>query len=272
MEIWQTVLVAIIQGLTEFLPISSSAHIQLPSLLLGWQDQGLLFDVAIHAGTLVAVVLYFRQTLIGMVVGTLDALRTRRVNSECNLILGLAIATVPIVVVGLFALDYMETFTRNLDVIVVSTLVFGVLLGVADWYAKRTTYRNELEPSKSPTLLTALWIGCAQILALIPGTSRSGITITCALFLGLTRTDAARFSFLLAIPVIAAAFVLTLVDAISIAQEVDVGSLTIGFLVAAMTAYVCIDLFLRTLEKIGLMPFVIYRLAVGLLLGIYIWL
>ena len=272
METLQTVCIALIQGITEFLPISSSAHIQFPALLLGWRDQGLHFDVAVHAGSLLAVLLYFRKRLLELTVGTFNSLRHGQSSEELDLATKLIIATIPVLIAGFLFRDIVATVTRDLSIIVFATVFFGLLLGLADWRTHRLRKSGHIFENANPTLLAALAIGCAQTFALIPGTSRSGVTITAALLLGLGRTQAATFSFLLAIPVILGAFVLTLYDLNRLDASFDFSSFGIGFLVAATSAYLCIDFFLRVIERVGMWPFVVYRLVIGVLLGLMIWL
>ncbi|MCE2406048.1 MAG: undecaprenyl-diphosphate phosphatase [Pseudomonadales bacterium] len=272
METLQTICIALIQGITEFLPISSSAHIQLPSLLLGWDDQGLHFDVAVHAGSLLAVVTYFRQRLVNIATGTVKSLRSGQSNEDLDLAAKLIIATVPVLIAGFLFREDVAAATRNLSIIVVATMLFGVLLGIADWRTSRLQARGYVFADTNPGYFVAFAIGCAQIFALIPGTSRSGVTITAALLLGLGRTQAATFSFLLAIPVIFGAFVLTIYDLNQLEVTFDIQRFGIGFVVAAISAYLCIDFFLRVIEKIGMWPFVVYRLAIGVLLGLMLWL
>ena len=272
METLQTVCIALIQGITEFLPISSSAHVQFPSLLLGWQDQGLHFDVATHAGSLVAVLAFYRQKLMSLAIGTYRSLRVRSFNEETDLVLKLVVATLPVVVVGFLFRDFIATETRNLPTIVTTTILFGVLLGLADWRTGHLKKQGHTFVETNPTYLAAVAIGFAQVLALIPGTSRSGITITAALLLGLGRTQAATFSFLLAIPVIIAAFSLTLFDLQQSTIEIDYVKFGLGFGIAAISAYLCIGAFLSVIEKVGMWPFVVYRLIVGVLLGMLVWL
>ena len=272
MELWQTVCIALIQGITEFLPISSSAHLLFPSLRWGWSDQGLYFDVAVHAGSLCAVVFYFREQIQRMLRDTFETLRYRQRVGDADELFKLAVATIPIVLVGAFALEFISQYARALTVIVFTTIFFGVLLGAADIYAKRTTYQKPLNQQRLLTYPVAFLIGVSQIFALVPGTSRAGVTITCALFLGLSRSTAAQFSFLLAIPVIIAAFTLTLFNATASELSYDLVPIVLGFLVAGVTAFLCIWFFMALIERIGLMPFVIYRIAIGLLLGAYLWL
>lgn len=188
MSTFEAIILALIQGLTEFLPISSSAHLILPSQLLGWQDQGLAFDVAVHVGTLAAVVFYYRQQVAELAIGWLGTFHGNYTPAS-RLAWFIIWATVPAGLAGLFGGDLLENYGRSALVIATTTIVFGLLL----WYADRRA--SEKAALASLTLRQAMFIGIAQAIALIPGTSRSGITITAGLLLGLTRTDAARFSF-----------------------------------------------------------------------------
>lgn len=258
-EAWQALILALVQGLTEFLPISSSAHLLFPSLLLGWPDQGLAFDVAVHFGTLLAVVLYFRRDLWILAVDGVHALSQRRHNAGSREILFLALATVPAVVVGFMLNDYMDSL-RTIPVIASTTILFALLLGWAD--RKAATQGKEAVNSWS----AALFIGLAQAIAPIPGTSRSGITITAGLMLGLSRQAAARFSFLLSIPVILGAALLKLLELLKANVGVDWILLGLGVAVAGISAYSCIAVFLRLIDRVGMRPFVVYRLALGVLL------
>ena len=258
-ETYQAILLAILQGLTEFLPISSSAHLVIPSLVLGWPDQGLAFDVAVHVGTLSAVLFYYRADLARMARSWFGSLAGAPADDDSRLVWYLALATLPAVAVGFFAGDYIESDLRNLPVIATTTLVFGLLLGMAD--------RRVAKPgSEQITLSLALLIGLAQAIAPIPGVSRSGVTITAALLLGMSRHAAARFSFLLSIPVIAGAGVLKGWELASSGAGVDWLLLAMGAVVSGVTAYLCIALFLRLLDRIGLMPFVYYRVVLAVLL------
>ena len=255
MDWFQAVILALIQGLSEFLPISSSAHLILPSQLLGWPDQGLAFDVAVHLGSLAAVVLYFRHDLKSLISGGLRSLRGD-VTESGRLAWMIVIATIPALLAGFVFEGFIEQHLRSAQVIAYSTIVGGVLLGIADrWNSER------LELAQM-TVLFALLIGVAQALALIPGTSRSGITITMALLIGFKRVSAARFSFLLSVPIILAS---GLWQALSLAQEVSVPWTLIGLatLVSGLSAYACIHFFLVFIERIGMMPFVVYRLLLG---------
>ncbi|WP_439102633.1 undecaprenyl-diphosphate phosphatase [Congregibacter sp.] len=263
-EWWQAALLALLQGLTEFLPISSSAHLLLPSMLLGWPDQGLVFDVAVHVGTLTAVSLYFWRDLWVLAEGGWDALRAGQMNEHSREILYLALATVPAVIVG-FALNDVMDSLRSLPVIASTTILFALLLAYAD-------RRVGTVPSDNVgNWRVALMIGCAQAIAPIPGTSRSGITITAGLLLGLSRHAAARFSFLLSIPIILGAALLKVSDLLGADTAVDLPLVLLGTATAAVSAYGCIALFLRLIEAVGMLPFVIYRLLLGAVLCLLWW-
>lgn len=256
MEILQIVILALVQGLTEFLPISSSAHLILVPVLTNWPDQGLAFDVAVHAGTLTAVVLYFRKELARMLVEWFASF-TGRLTPDARLAWAVLIGTIPVGLAGLVFKGVIETQLRSPMVIALATIIFGLLL----WYADKTGKRSKDEYGLS--LCDVLVIGLAQALALIPGTSRSGITITAALMLGLNRKAAARFSFLLSIPVIFLAGMLETMNYLSAASIEDAQPLLIGALISAVSAYACIHYFLKLLDRIGMMPFVAYRLVLG---------
>lgn len=264
-EWYQALLLALLQGFTEFLPISSSAHLVLPSLVLGWPDQGLAFDVAVHVGTLSAVLWYYRKELAQMANAWLRSLSGGPVTADSRLVWYLGLATIPAGLVGLVAGNFIENNLRTLPVLATTTLVFGIFLGVAQRYGAAPGKGRAL------TLQLALLIGLAQAIAPVPGVSRSGVTITAALLLGMDRQGAARFSFLLSIPIIGSAGALKFWQLLEAKLPVDWGSLALGTLVAGITAYLCIALFLRLLDRIGLMPFVYYRVALAAVLYL-LWL
>lgn len=265
MELMHIILLAIVQGLTEFLPISSSAHLILFPKLNGWADQGLAFDVAVHVGTLTAVVWYFRRDIMIILRDGLSSLAQRKKVGDSNLFWAVGLGTIPVGLAGLLFKDLVETSLRSPLVIAATTIIFGLLLWWADVQGRRV--RNEHTIGWRDVLV----IGVAQAIALIPGTSRSGITMTAGLMMGLTRAAAARFSFLLSIPVIVLAGGLNALELIQAAQPVDWMALGLGVLFSAVSAYLCIVLFLRMLERIGMLPFMIYRLILGgLLLWIYL--
>ena len=272
MEIFQTIVLALIQGLTEFLPISSSAHLILPSQLLGWSDQGLAFDVAVHIGSLLAVVVYFRNDLINLSyawlrsAGGLKMIESQR--DDVLLAWKVVVATLPAVLAALLLGDFIEVYLRSAWVIAATTIFFGMLLGFAELRARQSDQRPVEVKASFQTLgwNIALLIGFAQAFALIPGTSRSGVTMTAAILLGLSRTSAARFSFLLSIPIIMAAGLYASMDLIDQDALVDWRQIALGVTVSGLSAWCCIAVFMRLIERVGLMPFVWYRLALGLLL------
>jgi len=255
MDVFQLALLALIQGLTEFLPVSSSGHLLLPSAVLGWPDQGLAFDVAVHVGSLLAVLVYFKRDLVDIVTDWLGSFRGQH-TLQSKLGWLIILATIPAGLAGLIFNDWIEVNLRSAWVVGLTTIVFGLLLGWADWSGKR---QNDL-----PKLgwRHALLIGCAQALALIPGTSRSGITITMALMLGLTRQASARFSFLLSIPLITLSGGYKALDLIG-QPDTDWGMMLMGVVVSAVSAGLCIHWFLRLVDRVGMLPFVLYRLVLG---------
>ncbi|RUO78162.1 undecaprenyl-diphosphatase [Idiomarina tyrosinivorans] len=256
----EAIFLALIQGLTEFLPISSSAHLILPSQLLGWADQGLAFDVAVHVGTLIAVVWYFKQTVWELLRGWLQSFSGQH-GSDSRMAWLIIWATVPAVIAGLLFADVIEASLRSTAVIATTTIAFGILL----WWADRR-YAQQQQTLAQLTVKQALIIGVAQAIALIPGTSRSGITMTAGLWLGLGREQAARFSFLMSIPVILMAGVYEGAKLVRSDEVIHWGFLVTGIVVSAVSAYLVIALFMRVIERMGMLPFVLYRLALGLVL------
>lgn len=256
MTLLELVVLAVVQGLTEFLPISSSGHLILAPALLGWSAHSLAFDVAVHFGTLAAVLWYFRADLAGMTralgrqLGGTDTPHGR-------LALAVIAGTVPVVVAGFLGRDWIEASLRTPAIIAAATAGFGILLWLADRYGRRR--RDEFTLG----LAGALAIGLAQVLALVPGTSRSGITMTAGLGLGLTREAAARFSFLLSIPVIAAAAALESAKLSRAEAPVDWLGLALAAGLSAVIAYLTIRYFLRLIGRVGMLPFAIYRVLLA---------
>jgi len=259
MDLLQIIILALVQGITEFLPISSSAHLILAPVVLGWEDQGLAFDVAVHVGTLVAVVVYFRRDIGNMIVAWLRSFGGD-LDADGRLAWYVLIGTIPVGISGLLITDSAATLLRSPLLIATTTVVFGLLLWLAD---RVNQSRRDIDGLR---LRDAVIIGCAQALALLPGTSRSGITITAGLLLNVTPTAAARFSFLLAIPVIVLAGG---VQTLELLQSGDTGRFTdlaIAAVLSAISALLAIHFFLRLIERIGMLPFVIYRLLLGAVL------
>jgi len=264
MDISHIILLALIQGITEFLPISSSAHLILPSAVLGWPDQGLAFDVAVHVGSLAAVIIYFYKDIWLLVSNwCLQVVRKPHDAQQSRLAWWVILATIPAAFLGLVFDDWIQLNLRSVLVIAITTLVFGALLAVADRRGRRAAGMTDI------TLAQAVLIGCGQAIALIPGTSRSGITMTVGLFLGLTREAATRFSFLLSIPLIFAAGLFKIVELLGMDSAPPWGDIAIGTLLSGLSAYLCIRLFLGFIERIGFMPFVYYRLILGIGLLIF---
>ena len=253
MDTLQLILLSLVQGLTEFLPVSSSAHLVLLSEFLGEEDQGIIFDVGVHFGTLLAALVYFRSDLKKMIINLGSH---KLLSEENNLTTNLVIGVIPILLVGFLLRDFVNLHLRNSEVIAYATIIFGILLYTAQ-------LRKGKENLDSVNYKQALIIGLFQCLALIPGTSRSGITITAGLFLGLSATAASRFSFLLAIPTIGAIALAELIR-VSFIDITDNGTeLSIALIISFLVAYISIDMFLRLIDRIGFTPFVIYRLLLG---------
>lgn len=251
------VVLAVVQGLTEILPISSSGHLVLVPNVMDWQDQGLVFDVAVHFGTLVAVCLYFREDVARMLRGGVQVLTGRIASSESRLALTIGVGTIPAAVAGLLFAGWIATHLRDPMVVVATLSGYGILLAAADRLGSRRREMRDIGVGD------ALVIGAAQALALVPGTSRSGVTITAGLLLGLKREDAARFSFLLSAPVILLA---TLYEIAMIWVEgatVIAGMLAAGAVISAVVAYLTIGFFMRFVNAVGLLPFAIYRLLLA---------
>ena len=262
MDAIQTIILALVQGITEFLPISSSAHLILPFNIFGWADQGLAFDAAVHLGTLTAVLWFFRLELVELISAFFKHLAGKPSESSYFAI-NLLLASLPIIPIGFLAKDLIAAELRSLHIIIATTIIFGLVLYIAD---KKSSGKYKAQDLKWQD---ALVIGFAQCLALIPGTSRSGITMSLALFLGYNREAASRISFLMAIPTILGASVLMGADLFQQQAPVDWGSMLLGFSISAVTAYFCIKYFLDYINKIGFTPFVIYRLLLGFgLLGL----
>ena len=258
-ETFQLIILSLVQGITEFLPISSSAHLILPGLIFSSNDLGLSFDIAVHAGTLMAVIYFFRSELALM---TKSVFINESINDKYKqLSFNLIIATLPIIFIGFILADLLEqrVFSEKFTIAVSNLLFAGVLL-IA--FMKRKSNKNLFEI----TIFGALLIGLFQCFALIPGASRSGTAITAALLLGLSLKDASRFAFMLGIPTILGALVLLLFEIQTTDVSLNFAVLIIGFLVSMIFAFLTIKLFLSFVEKIGMMPFVIYRLLLGAIL------
>ena len=260
MPLLTLVLVALIQGVTEFLPVSSSGHLILLPGLTGMEDQGQVIDVAAHLGTLVAVVLFFWSDVLRALIGTGDLLRGRATQDR-TLALGLIVATIPVVLAGLvLKLTGLDDAMRSVAVIGWAMLIFGLVLYWADQRGA------EVKETRDWTLRDALVMGLWQAIALIPGTSRSGIVITGARHLGYARQDAARLSMLMSIPTILASGALLGVE---VAATADTQALRDGAIVAVLSclaALAALSLMMRLLRSVSYTPYVIYRVILGLVL------
>lgn len=263
MNYWHAFWLALIQGLTEYLPISSTAHLVLVPPLLGWRDPGLFFDVATNTGTLLAIIIYLRREIVQLLGAWGRSLTGRGLDREGRLAWAVLWGTIPVAVAGLVFAHAVETWLRSPIIIAVASIGFGALL----WWADRraTGRRSEYDVRAWDVVV----IGVAQALALIPGTSRSGITMTAGLAQGLSRTSAARFSFLLAIPVSVLAGAFDALHLLTNPQTVPWPAFGFAALVSFVSGYAVIDLFLKFVERIGYAPFVVYRVLLGLFLLAY---
>jgi undecaprenyl-diphosphatase len=253
-NIVQAAVLGLVQGITEFLPISSTAHLRITPAVAGWPDAGAAFTAVLQLGTLVAVIGFFLRDFLSMLAAVFDPARRR--GPEARRLLYLAVATVPLAAAGVLFRHAIEGPLRSLTVIATSLIVVGLLMGLTERLA---SHRRSIDDM---TMRDALIIGCAQALALIPGTSRSGITMVAALGLGVRRDAAARFSFLLSVPAVAGAAVFELPKALHTPGVVG-APLAVALLVAAVSGYISISWLLRFLRTRTTMPFVVYRVAMG---------
>lgn len=262
MDFIQVVFLSLVQGITELLPVSSSAHLILVPLLTNWPDQEIAFDIALHVGTLLAVIIYFKQDLVNMAVDGVKFLTKGNHTQHSYLLMALIFGTIPVGLAGLLFKDYINEFLRSPNVIAWTTIIFGLLLLFADKLGKGERSERNLQ------VKDVVLVGFAQVLALIPGVSRSGITITAGLMTGISREGAARFSFLLSIPVIILAGGLQAYQLLSLDKNilVDWTSIFIGIFLSGITAYICMHYFLKMITKIGFEIFVGYRVVLGIVL------
>ena len=264
MTLLHLLLVAVIQGLTEFLPISSSGHLILLPQLTGLSDQGQAIDVAVHVGTLLAVVLYFRADVALAARGVPDLLRGRVDTAGGRLAFLLLIATIPVILIGLaLKLTGIDDMMRSVAVIGWTMLIFGIVLYVVD--QRGATRLTAPDWTRRDALIMGLW----QAVALIPGTSRSGITISAARYLGYARQDAAKLSMLMSIPTIIASGTLVGADAAMNADAQMWKDAAIGAVFAFVSALLALSLMMRLLRSVSFTPYVIYRVALGLVLLAY---
>ncbi len=264
MPLMQIIVIAIIQGITEFLPISSSGHLAITSDITGWTDQGLAMDVMLHVGSLVAIIVYFWRDVLNLAIGGLNLLRGR-VTPHGKLALYIILATIPAVIFGLIlkktgAIDALRADDLlKLQVVGWAAIFYGALLYLADRFGP-----NE-KAMENMTLPPALMIGLAQMLALVPGTSRSGITMTAARFLGFSRPEAARFSFLLGMPAIAGAGLLTFKEALETGTAIS-SDVWLGAGLSFVASFAAITFLMALVKRVSFLPFVLYRFALGIFL------
>ena len=260
MTLIQIIILAIVQGITACLPVSSSGHLVLVPKLIGWQDQGIIFDIAMHLGSLAAVCIYFKEDITKLFFSFSELLTFRTKKKSSDLLFLLLIATLPAAIIGFFSANWIELNTRNPLLIAFTLSFYGLLMLIADKKGKKKVTIKEINYSH------ALMIGLAQVLALIPGTSRSGVTMTAGLFLGMKRLDAAKFSFLMSVPVIilASAYKLLVIFLENIA--IDWGELFLGMSISMCIAYASIGFFMTVIQRIGFVPFFIYRVTLSVII------
>jgi undecaprenyl-diphosphatase len=257
-DLFLSFILGIIQGLTEFLPISSSAHLLFPSLVFGSNDLGLAFDISVHVGTLLAVIYYFRDDILAMTKSLFQS--NSSLTEERGLALLLIIATIPIVLAGFFGSDLININRTNISSIAYMNLIFAGFLFIAYLYSSASKTLVEL------SIIGALFIGLFQVFALLPGASRSGTAMTAALFIGLSLKDASKFAFLLSIPTIFGALVFLLIEISTSSYSFNFVSLFIGLITSCVVAFLTIKYFLIFVDRIGMYPFVIYRIILGCIL------
>lgn len=261
MGILEAIVYGILQGLTEFLPISSTAHIRIVPSLVGWPDPGAAFTAVIQVGTLLAVLIYFRNDLVGVLRGWIRSLGTRQDTPESRIGWGIVLGTLPIVVFGfLFKEQIKSDAVRSLYVVATMLILMGLVLLAAE---KLTTHRREFDQL---TVKDGIWVGLWQAIALIPGASRSGSTISGALFAGLSRPTAARFSFLLSIPSVLAAAVLELVQERHELMQAGLAPTLVATVVSFVVGYASIAYLMKLLQTKSTMGFIVYRVALGVAL------
>ena len=264
MPLTNLIVLALIQGLTEFLPVSSSGHLIIVPNLISWQDQGLIIDVAVHAGSLLAVIIYLWRELWSITAALID-FRNLQQNPDLQLAKLIIIGSIPVVMMGLIISLISDNLTRNIEIIAWATLAFGILLGISDKIGLAVSDLRHM------TIGDAILIGISQALALIPGASRAGLTITMARFLGYDRKTAARFSLLLAIPAILGASTLKSVELIETNNLILGIDVLIAVTVSFLAALASISIMMAWLNRVGFMPFVIYRIILGIALLIWVY-
>ena len=256
---FQYFFIGFIQGVTEFLPISSSGHLVLISEVTSWKDQGLFTDIAVHGGTLIAVLIYLRKEIIKILKNFFQF------KSFDNIIIfKIIIATLPAIIIGFFIYNYIETYFRNLKVVAWTSIIFGIILFFADKQDSKNYSWDKIG------FKNAIIIGLFQVLAFIPGSSRAGVTITGARFLGINRTNATIFSMLLSIPIILASLTLSVFDlSNSSINEIHLEQSFFAAIVACITAFLSIHLMMSLIQKTNFNLFIIYRICLGFVLLVF---
>ncbi len=284
MSLLQVIVLSLIQGLTEFIPVSSSAHLILSQTFFSWPDQGIAFDVALHVGSLFAVLIYFRQIVLRIIFSCVKfALRKGPFDENCKILLWMFIATIPCGLAGIIFHDFIDIYLHQNWVIGCTTIIFGILLYIAQVANKANAHKNSNQSTKAimqsddevyseiakMSLKQVLLVGFAQILALIPGTSRSGITLTAGLFAKVTPKAAAVFSFLLSMPIIFCSGLLEgykLVTKTNIDGIASISDCVIGGVISFVFSFLVIKIFLDLLNRLGMAPYVIYRIILGIVI------
>ncbi len=257
----QAIVLGLVQGLTEFLPVSSSGHLIFFPYLFGWADQGVLFDIVLHMGTLCAVIVFYRTKLLSLVRAFFSRGEAQKTERRLAWLLGLSI--LPAGIVGFV----METNTRSATVVGVSLIFWAIILYAADMYGKRRQRTGMQKEITAVTTKDVVFMSIAQAVALIPGTSRSGITMSTGLFRGLSKTAAADISFLMSVPVLCVAGAVKILEAVSVGvTAVPVVMLFVGFITSFLSGVFAISLLLKVIKKFDFTPFVVYRIIVGILI------
>ncbi len=265
MTIFQAIILGFVQGITEFLPVSSSGHLLLVPQFLGWTDQGLAFDAMIHLGTALAALVFYRQECRQI----LASLFTKTASAEVvRLRNAIVVGTIPAVIIGLLFRDFIDTQARSVLLVAINLIVWAFIMLVAEHVARLANKAT----SQAPTWRSAFFIGCAQALALLPGTSRSGATITSAIFTGQDRASAVRFSFLLGLPLILAISMLSLIELVSssTAQSVSLAPLIAGLVTSFAGGFIAIRVLLKLLAHRGLTIFAVYRIALAIVILLFL--
>ena len=248
MDILNIIILSLIQGITEFLPISSSAHLVLLSELSDFSDQGLGFDIALHAGSLLAILIYFKDEIKNIFSYTDEGRQYLKL---------IIIASIPLPIFGLIFIDYVTLYMRNIQSIAIMTILFGLLLYFTD------SNRKENKKMIDASLTVILFIGLLQTLAIMPGVSRAGIVITAALLIGFTRNDSIKISFLLSIPAIFMASTYQAIQLLGKSDKILIESYVLGVFLSFIFSYLTIKLFTSTISKITFAPYIIYRIVLG---------